>query len=224
MRGWLVVLVVACGDNRLVPDAAIPLDAAIDARPADAPPAGVDLAMIPDQMTPSIQLVEEAFNPTSCAVVEQCVGGPGLRKLLKFDTVTANIGLTDLVVGVPPAPGVDEEPFTWSPCHLHHHLAGYAIYELLDGNGVVLSGHKQAFCLQDIQQVRAGAPSNGFHCNNQGLTAGWADVYSRTLACQWIDVTGLAPGTYTLRIRINPDGTLPDADPSNNEYLQQVVI
>jgi hypothetical protein len=218
MRGWLVVL-VACGDNRLAPIDAPPVDARIDA-----PPVPVDLTLIADQMTPSIQVVEEAFTATSCAVVEQCVGGPGLRKLLKFDTVTANIGQTDLVVGVPPAPGVDQAPFTWSTCHMHHHLAGYAIYELLDANGVVLGGHKQAFCLQDIQQVRAGASSNGYHCNNQGLTAGWADVYSRTLPCQWIDVTGVAPGTYTLRIRINPDGTLPDADPSNNEYLKQVAI
>jgi hypothetical protein len=221
---WSLLLLAACGDNQLVPDAAIDAPRPIDAAPIDGPPVGVDLVMIPEQMDPSIQLVTEAFNPTSCAVVEQCVSGPGLRTLLKFDTITANAGDTDLVVGIPPGPGISEPPFTWSPCHQHHHVEGYAIYELLDGDNVVISGHKQAFCLQDIQQVRPGTVSNGYHCGSQGLTAGWADVYSRTLPCQWIDVTGLAPGTYTLRVRINPEASLPDADLTNNVYLREVTI
>ena len=225
MRAGLLLLVVACGDNTIVPDAARPIDAplAIDAEP-DAPEGSPDLALIAAQMDNSIQLVNAAFDGTACEVVEQCVGAPGMRRLLKFDNVSANLGPGDLVVGVPPAAGVSAPPFTWSPCHGHHHLAGYAVYELLDANGTVLSGHKQAFCLQDIQQVTPGASSRGYDCNNQGLSAGWADVYSRTLPCQWIDITGIAPGTYTLRVRINPDATLPDSDLSNNEYLRPVSI
>jgi hypothetical protein len=215
--GLVVVAVAACGDNTLVPDAPREIDAppAIDAA-LDAPEGPPDLVLIAAQMDDTIQIVNTGFNGTACEVVERCVGGPGMRRLLKFDTVSANLGTGDLVVGVPPPPGVDAPPFTWSPCHGHHHLAGYAIYELLDGNGTVLSGHKQAFCLQDIQQVTAGASSRGYHCTNQGLSAGWADVYSRTLPCQWIDITGIAPGAYTLRVRVNPDATLPESDLSNN--------
>ena len=224
MRAWWIAVVVACGDNAIVPDARVidsppPIDAALDA--AEGTP---DLTLVAAQMDSSLQIVNTGFNGTACEVVEQCVGGPGLRRLLKFDTVSANLGTGDLVVGVPPAAGVDEPPFTWSPCHDHHHLAGYAVYELLDANGTVISGHKQAFCLQDIQRVIAGASSRGYDCGNQGLSAGWADVYSRTLPCQWIDITGIAPGDYTLRVRVNPDATLPDSDLTNNEYLRAVTL
>lgn len=230
-RVWLLVL-AACGDNRVVPleiDAPRPIDAAddqdalvdIDAPIQLGPP---DLTLVAGQMDTSIQITNTVFTPTSCEVVEQCVGGVGVRRLLRFDTVTANLGEGDLIVGSPPGVGVDDPPFVWSPCHGHHHVTGYAIYELLDGNGNVIGGHKQAFCLQDIQQVEAGAPSHGYDCSNQGLSKGWADVYSRTLPCQWIDITGMAPGAYTLRVRINPMATFPDSNASNNLYQHVVVI
>src|SRR5687768_10127957 len=127
MRAVVIVVVAACGDNAVAPDAPRPIDspiAMIDARLLDAPAGPPDLALIAAQMDNTIQIATQGFAGTACEVVEQCVGGPGLRRLLKFDTVTANLGTGDLVVGVPPAPGIDEPPFTWSPCHGHHHLAG----------------------------------------------------------------------------------------------------
>ncbi|MBX3160389.1 MAG: hypothetical protein KF773_30775 [Deltaproteobacteria bacterium] len=221
-RALLLVAVAACGDNAVLVDAAprdVPPapDAAPDAA-VDAPPGTPDLKLIPEEMAGTLILANEAFGGGACEVIEGCVGGPGLRRLLKFDTVTANGGTGDLVLGAPPADGASDATFTWSACHGHHHVTGYARYELLDDTGLVVAGHKQAFCLQDTQQVQPGAGSRGYNCMNQGMSVGWADVYARSLPCQWIDVTGVAPGTYTLRVVVNPEGALPDADPDNNVF------
>jgi hypothetical protein len=208
LRCALVVLVVACGDNRRVPDA-----------PAGAP----DLALVPSQMEGSPIVSTEAFATDDCAVVEGCVAA-GVRTLLRFDTVTENVGTADLVLGQVPPPGVSDGIFVWSPCHMHHHVVGYADFELLDGTGVVARGHKQGFCLEDDEQVVPSGPSHGYNCGFQGISIGWADVYDRTLPCQWIDVTGLSAGTYTLRVEIDATGVISDADSSNNVWMTSVTL
>ncbi|MEO8706503.1 MAG: lysyl oxidase family protein [Kofleriaceae bacterium] len=221
MKRIALCVLAACGDNAAGGDATNASDAhGIDADAAAMP----DLTLLGEHMADSFVLTNDSFAPDSCEVQEQCVVGAGPRRLLRFDTVTANLGTTDLVLGTPPPRGVSDATFTWSPCHLHHHVLGYAVYELRDGNGVVLTSHKQAFCLQDIQQIRAGAPSHGYSCTHQGMSAGWADVYGRALPCQWIDVTEVPAGSYTLRIVVNPAFTLPDSDPSNNELTFPVML
>jgi hypothetical protein len=230
----LVLALVACGDNRVVARDAAPSDDApvidapvIDPDASDAPPPPLlpDLSLRDVDMTGTIQFEMAAFSPTSCEMLEQCIGAAGLRRLMRFDTVTQNLGTADLVVGVPPPTGVSEPPFEWSSCHDHHHFSGYATYDLLDGNGVVVSGHKQAFCILDTKRVTPGAPSQGYNCLNQGMSKGWADVYARNLPCQWIDVTGLPAGSgYTLRVRINPEQALVESDYTNNEFTMPITI
>ena len=200
-----LAILTACGDNRIVPDAA-PLP---------------DLTLVGALMENTVVVAPSTFVATDCEVVEQCVGDVGPRLLLRFDTVTANIGDADLVVGPPPAMGVSDDKFMWSPCHGHHHVTGYATYELRDASGVVVAGHKQSFCLHDVQAVRPEAASNNYDCANQGMSAGWADVYSRNLPCQWIDVTDLA-GTYTLRVEVNASRKLVERDTTNNTWSTTV--
>jgi hypothetical protein len=148
----------------------------------------------------------EQFKGNDCAIVEGCVGGAGKRKLMRFDLQTPNIGAADLYLGNP----VNNPAFVFSPCHGHYHLEGYAVYELLNLNGtpVVLNGrgvigHKQAFCLLDAEKVNPAAGPAKYNCSNQGISAGWSDVYDASLDCQWIDVTGVPAGNYLLRITIN---------------------
>ena len=138
----------------------------------------------------------------SCLLFEQCVGAPGNRHLLRFDTITPNAGAADLQMGVP---SNHPDLFHFSECHGHYHFDGYAVYDLLDGQGnVVAEGHKQAFCLLDWNAWEPGNPGSGYGCSNQGISKGWQDVYSGNLDCNWIDVTDTPPGNYTLRISINP--------------------
>ena len=147
---------------------------------------------------------EELFiEPDACSLYEGCVIGPGWRKLLRFDTKTANAGAVDLVLGIP---ANHPDLFTYSPCHDHHHFDDYAAYTLLDGDEVVAVGHKQAFCLLDYDNwawPELGEDGQVYTCFNQGLSVGWSDTYRANLDCQWIDVTDVAPGSYTLRMDIN---------------------
>jgi Lysyl oxidase len=222
-----LALLCACGDNRLL-EMPPGDDAKLDAAAVDAPPPDAlllpDLSLVGALMTNTTLIMNDTFTSTSCEFVEQCIGDVGTRRLLKFDTVTQNLGTADLVVGVPPPMGISVPPFEWSSCHGHHHFTGYATYELLDGDSVVVAGHKQAFCILDTMRVTPGAPSQGYNCTNQGMSRGWADVYGRGLPCQWIDITDVAAGTYTLRVRINPEGKLIESDYTNNEFTRSITL
>ena len=201
-----LLVAAACGDNL--------------AEPSPEP----ELTLLGDQMVGTLLVTNDAFAPDDCAVIEQCVDGPGVRRLLRFDTVTANVGDVDLALGGRPPIGEDNAIYTWSPCHGHHHIRGYALYELRDARGRVVGGHKQAFCLQDTQQVRPDALGRGFTCEEQGLSAGWADVYNRDIPCQWIDVTSVPPGTYTLSVEVNALERLPDGRHDDNTWTTTVSL
>ncbi len=220
-------LTTGCGDNIVPIDAppgdAAPPDAMPDARcPDDADPTTLpDLVILGERTQDSLDVQEQAFQPDHCALLEGCVNGPGMRRLLRFATVTHNRGDRDLHVG---PPDEDDPAWEYSPCHGHYHLIGYAVYELLDQNGVVASGHKQAFCLTDSTQVEPDKIGCGYNCSDQGISAGWADVYSHTLDCQWIDTTDLPSGDYTLRLTVNPEQLLVESDYSNNIFETTVTL
>jgi len=202
------------------PDAMID---APDASPFDAPPGIADLQFITSEMTNSVVVTNDLFRDGDCEVLEGCVGAPGSRTLVRFDTVSANRGTADVFVGVPPPPGESNDIFQWSPCHMHHHVKNYASYELRDASGtVVLTARKQSFCLEDGEQIQPGIPATGYSCARQGITRGWADVYSRYLSCQWIDVTGLPSGKYTLHIAVNPLRLIPESNYDNNDFSTTV--
>ena len=143
-----------------------------------------------------------------------CVGGPGVRTLLRFTTQTPNIGEGDLFLGAP-----EDYPefylFDSCPSHNHPHFNSYAKYELLDADGKVVGlGGKRAFCLLDwgpgdLSEAR-------FNCDFQGISAGWFDDYGSYLSCQWIDITEVPSGDYTLRISLNFEGLLTEASYDNN--------
>jgi len=206
------------GDVAPEPDAFVALDANLADAPFDAPPGVPDLQFVEDRMVGSVVVTSDDFRDDYCEVIEGCVGAAGRRTLLRFDTVTANRGTGDLVVGVPPPPGASDPTFQWSACHMHHHVANYASYELVNSTGTVVTARKQAFCLEDSENVQPGAPRTGYSCLNQGISRGWADAYGRFLPCQWIDVTGVPSGAYTLRVVVNPLHTLPESDYTNNVF------
>ncbi len=209
-----------------VPDAEV-IDAAApvsDARP-DAGPGIADIVLIESEMVNSWSISSEFFGADACELVEGCINAQGNRRLLRFDTVTANLGTADLVMGPVPPDGVSTEVYVWSACHHHHHVTGYADYQLLGQGGVVASGHKQAFCLEDIERVSADAAEHArFTCTDQGLQVGWADVYNGGLPCQWIDVTDVPPGQYTLKVSVNPSQQIPESNYSNDTLLIDVIL
>ncbi|MDG2303486.1 MAG: lysyl oxidase family protein [Candidatus Binatia bacterium] len=176
---------------------------------------------------PQEHIRRDEFAPVSGNCVldpsEACVGGPGIRRLLRFDALIHNRGDEDLVLGNP-----EDLPelFEFSECHGHFHFAQASIYELLDDDGMLVApGRKQGFCLEDTTpSSRSTRMGRRYYCENQGLQVGWADHYPREIDCQWIDVTDVPPGDYTLRVHWNPQGLLEDDDMTNNEGLVAVTL
>ena len=121
-------------------------------------------------------LSEEFIDSNDCQFVEGCVETPGLRQLLRFTTMTPNIGRAALVIGDPSQCSL---LYHFSECHGHYHLEQFADYRLwtvqgfqfwrvnrnynvpasntvntilLEGlreSGDLISGRKQGFCLID---------------------------------------------------------------------------
>jgi hypothetical protein len=232
------------------PDGAPVIDAAPPPDVHYLPDAGLgliaNLRPIAHHTQTSLEFDIRSFAFDSCEVQEACTL-PGKRHLLRFDTLVENAGAVDLVLGAPPGVGISDDDFEWSACHLHHHFRGYAIYELLDAGGEVvrvgkaplLTSRKQAFCLTDSVKVGdswktaatprcTGTEPPGtpclYNCAYQGASAGWADLYGRALACQWVDVCGVPPGNYQLRIRVNPEGLLAESPTDDNDVVIPVTV
>jgi hypothetical protein len=180
-----------------------------------------DLTIDAGYMQSSLLLTSESFSPGSCEMIEGCVAAPGNRTLLRFALRTPNLGPGELLLGDP----VGNPLFSYSPCHGHYHFNGYASYRLLDQSfNVVAVGHKQAFCLYDLDQYLPNADPPKYTCTYQGLTKGWADIYANNLSCQWVDVTGVPPGQYWLEVKVNESQTLAEQSYSNNEVLVPVSL
>lgn len=177
-------------------------------------PALCDLTIDANQLRASLKLKIDQFKAGDCAIVEGCVTGGGKRSLLKFDVAIPNVGSADLVLGNP-ADNLDL--FYYSPCHGHYHLLGFASYELLDSTGAtVVTGRKQAFCLEDFTQLDPNAGPAKYTCSNQGISVGWSDVYGSYLDCQWLDVTNVPAGTYMLKVVVNSDSVTHARDGNAN--------
>jgi hypothetical protein len=184
-----------------------------------------DLIVDVDDLRASIVFDSHTFVPTDCAVVEGCISQPGTRRLLRFDTGTANIGTADLVLGDPTGGAC----FQFSQCHQHYHFQGFSQYTLYqpDGRTVAATGHKQSFCLEDVEQYQpapAPDPANPFTCTSQGLHVGWEDIYPHDIDCQWVDITGVPAGDYLLTVAINTAGYLPELNYANDSATVPVTI
>lgn len=180
-----------------------------------------DLAIDDQRIQDSVSVEVRYFDADACEIQEGCVGAPGNRMLLRFDLKTPNVG-ADLELGDPQT----SAGFHYSDCHGHYHFDGYADYRLQNGQGIeVGSGHKQAFCLLDFERVDDNAATDArYDCGFQGIQAGWADIYGSYLPCQWVDVTDVAPGDYTLKVSLNKDRVLAEASYDNNVALVPVTV
>jgi hypothetical protein len=112
--------------------------------------------------------------------------------------------------------------------HNHWHLQEIARYTLMTASrsAVVAPAQKVGFCLDDSQgqHVETGiGPSTAVYsdangrkfCDEwepnatklfEGISPGWRDKYDKGLAFQWVDVSDVLPGEYSLREEVNPLG------------------
>jgi hypothetical protein len=183
--------------------------------------AAPDLTIWPARLKPYVSELE-SFSSEDCEVVEGMIAA-GEHRLLRFTTETRNLGGADLVMGRP-----QDHPdlFEFQACHHHFHFKGFASYRLLDASGqAVAIGNKVSFCLEDvIPWDPTATAASRYDCADQGIQAGWADVYDSGLPGQWINITGVPAGTYLLEVTVNPDQILPESDYTNNAVTVEVTI
>lgn len=168
-------------------------------------PSGPDLMVVEQAIVNSIH-VANLNNADGCAIAEGCLAGYGAREVIRFTTHIKNIGDEDYYIGVP---NTGSNQFTFDNCHSHWHYEGYAEYLLYDQNNNPLPiGFKNGFCVMDLEC--SGGGSFQYGCGDMGISSGCGDIYDAALDCQWIDVTNVPAGDYTLVVRVNWDRS-PDA-------------
>lgn len=184
-----------------------------------------DLVVSRARLANEILFESREFNAASCSVAESCVGGTGVRKLLRFSVEAVNQGQATVTV---PPPADRPDMFNFSSCHGHFHFNGFASYALLDLAGnVVRTGQKQAYCMEDTVQVDKGpgvACAKKYDCETQGIQKGWSDLYGNALDCQWLDVTGVPAGNYQLSVTVNPARAFEEGSFDNNTTTVPVTV
>ncbi len=185
-----------------------------------------DLTVDPERFASQLEIIDRYFDleDDACIFDEYAVGGPGYRRLLRFDTVVLNRGDGDLVVGDRSDP---ENPyadwFYFAQCHGHYHIRDFSVYQLFDLEGnEVARGQKQGFCFEDSFKYGSGK-SGGYNCDYQGITSGWGDWYYKQLPGQWIDITGVPEGDYVVRISLNFAGTFDEGEDRYPDIVETPV-
>jgi len=119
--------------------------------------------------------------------------------------------------------------FENNACHRHYHFRNYALYQLIAADGTITKARKNGFCMIDVAPYNDGAPPKSWvyrACGrparpdlglpevpgNQGISVGYADQYYKWLVGQYFVLNDpnaalVPPGTYTLRIWVNPPFT-----------------
>ena len=118
--------------------------------------------------------------------------------------------------------------------HDHWHLKDVSRYTLWNQakTAAVAPSMKVGFCLEDGERRERNGPATKVYtsaltsfCRNwepqadsvyQGVSAGWRDIYFKTVAFQWVDVSDVPPGVYRLGSRIDPQNVVIESNESNN--------
>jgi hypothetical protein len=175
-------------------------------------------------------VIYDELVPNVCSAEEGGVT-PGQHRLLRFTVTTPNIGDADVYIGDPnehydPDGNGDPEDgdglFELATCHAHYHFRNYASYELIEmDNGAEVAtifAAKRGFCMIDVTPYgssgswqyrncgRPEIPSLGLPAiaGNQGISVNWGDTYVKWLAGQYFVIDDVGPGTYLIRIVVNP--------------------
>ncbi|MDO8367711.1 MAG: lysyl oxidase family protein [Saprospiraceae bacterium] len=166
-------------------------------------PIAPDLVVKQDVLLNTIEFVD-MYNADPCLIEAGCMRGLGTRYVIRFATQFNNEGDADYWIGKPPE-DINEPStqFVFDPCHQHWHYMGYADYILYNSEGYRIPiGSKTGFCVLD---AFCFGIDQKFNCINMGISAGCGDGYPKETPCQWIDITDIPAGDYTMVVRINWD-------------------
>uniref|UniRef100_A0A8C1MX36 Lysyl oxidase homolog n=1 Tax=Cyprinus carpio TaxID=7962 RepID=A0A8C1MX36_CYPCA len=179
-----------------------------------------DLVVDPYMIQVSTYVQRVPMYSLKCAAEENCLASSAAnaqdydtRVLLRFPQRVKNQGTADFL------PSRPRHAWEWHSCHNHYHsMNEFCHYDLLDSGTQqrVAEGHKASFCLEDTSCDPGYYRRYACTSHTQGLSPGCYDTYSADIDCQWIDITDVQPGRYTLKITVNPGFQVSESDFSNN--------
>ncbi|XP_076149931.1 lysyl oxidase-like 5b [Alosa pseudoharengus] len=163
-----------------------------------------------------------------CAAEESCLSRSAYRPsvrdidyrvLLRFPQRVRNRGTADFL------PVKPRHQWEWHSCHQHYHsMDAFSNYDLLDALGrKVAEGHKASFCLEDTGCDSGFRRRYACTTHTQGLSPGCYDTYAANIDCQWIDITDVPPGSYVLKVTVNPNFLVQESDFSNNVVRCDII-
>ncbi|XP_032675495.1 lysyl oxidase homolog 3A-like [Odontomachus brunneus] len=168
-----------------------------------------------------------------CAMEENCVASQAYkvqkdsanwyletRRLLRFTARILNAGTADF------RPAIPKHLWEWHMCHMHYHsMEVFATFDVIDSSGnKVAEGHKASFCLEDNQCMPGVEPR--YDCDNygdQGISVNCSDIYKYNIDCQWVDISELEPGHYTLKVAVNPEFKVGEMSFDNNAAICRLL-
>ena len=126
--------------------------------------------------------------------------------------------------------------YLWEPAdgHNHWHLKNASRYSLWNESQTaeMAPAMKTGFCLEDTERIEDNGPEFGVYSINatlnckenqptttsvfSGISAGWRDKYTRSLAYQWVDITNVQPGLYWVRSEADPNNVIRELDENND--------
>jgi hypothetical protein len=152
-----------------------------------------------------------------------CFTGVGQRRIMEWNSIIVNLGDRPLVVGDTSA---HQPIWTFNDGLGQLEFFGWTRSFLRDDNNVLVgAGHKGSFCMIDLFEVIPGSQAIFQDCGNgQGINDGMGDVYSVGLQCQFIDITGVPAGSYTLEVQTDFTKQLPEKSYNNNSAIYDVIL
>ena len=203
-------------------------------------------------LVPDLAIDVKAFQQ-SIKVSRQYLSGPDIAEgyiqqagwytLLRFGTVTANIGTGDLLIGDPSlCPNLYEPSPTygwrashptlfrlWTPAGYNKWAAARDLNQPIDApynqtlldnakasGELVATGFKKWSCLVSEYTYCNNVKKVQWACGYQLLRACYSDEYDAGIAGQYIIMTGVPKGVYTVEQHIDPWLLFPDLDRRNN--------
>jgi len=178
-------------------------------------------------LTPGVRnfTIDLAYTPEQSEVQDGCITN-GTHKVMRFDFISKNIGDADFTAGRP----LDSpQLFYYHLSHHHFHMRQFNQYKLIDSTGnLTIPASKPGFCLTDIETVRDNPGETHFSTCNQndtmGISAGWADVYTSDLPCQYLVIDGVPDGDYIIVVTTNAQHAVPEDTFDDNTFTTGLHI
>jgi hypothetical protein len=159
----------------------------------------------------SVNFRQARFVDESCEVLDGCATETGSRSLMGLEFALRNDGAVPIELGSPS----EADIFQRSRCDKAS-IPGLFAAELRDERGRVVSrGSLATKCI--------ASDGGDYSCTSQGLGADESSEQPQG-ACDFLDITDVEPGEYTISVTVNPERQIEEADYDNNTIEWTIPI